>query len=108
MKRLADIVSWNSKGLSDEKLTTPTTTDNSLPPSINWYENSKFCLTFKGSCLEQKNVTYTPPNRIIFFVYELHTWSRDLNSYFTLKDCLFGGVKLASIHIQNLYIKMEA
>ena len=28
-------------------------------------------------------------------VYELDTWLRDLNSDFTLKDCLFGGVKLA-------------
>ena len=27
-------------------------------------------------------------------VYGLDTWSRDLNSDFTLKDCLFGSVKL--------------
>ena len=30
-----------------------------------------------------------------FIAYELNTWSRDLNPDFTLKDCLFGGVKLA-------------
>ena len=43
----------------------------------------------------KKNATYTPPNRINFFIfYELHTWSQDLNSDFTLKDCLFGGVEL--------------
>ena len=78
-----------------EKLSTPTTTDNSLSPSIKWYGISNFCLVFKGSCLKQKNETYTPPNRIIFFIfYELDTWSRDLSSDFTLKDCLFGGVKL--------------
>ena len=29
--------------------------------------------------------------------FELDTWSRDLNSDFTLKDCLFRGVKLAKI-----------
>ena len=41
--------------------------------------------------------TYTPPNRIIFFiVYELDTWSQDLNSDFILKDCLFRSVKLAT------------
>ena len=28
-------------------------------------------------------------------IYELDTWSRNLNSDFTLKDCLFGSVKLA-------------
>ena len=99
MKRLGDtekVVSWKSKGLSTEKLTTPTTTDNCLSPSIKWYENSNFCLVFKGSCLKQKNATYAPPNIIYFFiVFELDTWSRDLNSDFTLKDCLFGGVKLA-------------
>ena len=30
-----------------------------------------------------------------FIVYEWGTWSRDLNSDFTLKDSLFGDVKLA-------------
>ena len=30
-----------------------------------------------------------------FIVYELNTRSGDFNSDFTLKDCLFGGVKLA-------------
>ena len=45
--------------------------------------------------LKTKGATYTPNNRIIFFiVYESDIWSRDLNSDFTLKDCLFGGVKL--------------
>ena len=45
---------------------------------------------------KKKSTTYTPPNRIIFFiVYELDTWSRNLNSGFTLKDCLFGDFKLA-------------
>ena len=56
LKRLNDtknVVSWKSKGLSDEKRATPTTTDNSLSPSINWHENSKFCLTVKGTCLKQ-------------------------------------------------------
>ena len=48
------IVSWKSKGLSIEKLITPTTTDNSLSPSINSYGNSNFYLVFKGSCLKQK------------------------------------------------------
>ena len=56
-KRLRDTkknVSWKSKGLSAEKLTTPTTTDNSLSPSFKWYRNSNFCLVFKGRCLKQE------------------------------------------------------
>ena len=51
LKRLGDtekIVSWKSKGLSTEKLATPTATDNSLSSPIKWYGNSNFCLIFKG------------------------------------------------------------
>ena len=79
--------------MSAEKSTTPTTTDNSLFPSVKWYGNSNFCSVFKGSCLKLKNAAYTSRNRIFFQIsYELDTWSRDVNSDFTLEDCLFGGV----------------
>ena len=85
--------SWKFKDLPTEKLITPTTTDNSLSLTIKWHANSNFCLVLKGSCLKHKNATYTPPNGIKFFiVYELDTWSGDLNTDFILKDCLFGGV----------------
>ena len=47
------VVSWKSKGLPTEKITIPTTTDNSLSPSIKWYENSNFCLIFKVSYLKK-------------------------------------------------------
>ena len=30
----------------------------------------------------------------LFIVYKLDTWSQDLNGHFTLKDCLFGSVKI--------------
>ena len=48
------VVSWKSKGASDEKHATPTTSDNSVFPSINWYKNLTLCLIFKASCLKQK------------------------------------------------------
>ena len=41
LKRLGDtekVVSWKSKGLSTEKRSTLTTTDNSLSPPIGWYK----------------------------------------------------------------------
>ena len=79
--------------MPDEKLITPTTTENTLCPSIKWYGNSNSCLVFKGICLKQKIAIYTSPNTF-FIVYELDSWSRDLNSEFTLKDCLFGGIRL--------------
>ena len=57
------------------------------------------------SSLKQKNLTFTPPNRInVFIVYELGTWSRDLNSDFTWKDCLFRGVKLSKTADPDKYM----
>ena len=44
----------------------------------------------------RRKAIFNPPSRKnIFIVYELDTWSRDLNFHFTLKDCLFGSIKLA-------------
>ena len=53
-------------------------------------------IKFKGSCLKQEDkAVFTQKNVVnLFTAYELDTWSRDLNTDFTLKDCLFGAVKL--------------
>ena len=68
------VILSTSKGLSIEKLTTLFHTDINLSLTIKWHEGSKFCLIFKGSCLNQKNETYTPNYRIKFFCcYELNT-----------------------------------
>ena len=59
---------------------------------------------FKARRLNQRNTIFTPSNMIIYFIiYELDTWSRELNSDFNLKDCLFGGVKLAENAEQDKY-----
>ena len=80
-------MSLKSQGLLTEKIATPTTTVNSLSPTIKWWGNPNFCLIFKGSYLKQRNETFTSPNRInIFIVYKLDTWPHDSNSDFTLND----------------------
>ena len=73
------------KGFSTKRPTTPTTTDNGLSPSIERYKDSNFCLIFKESCWKQRKATFDTPIGINYsIVYELDTWSRDLNSDFTL------------------------
>ena len=68
-------------------------------------ETSNFYLIFQGRRLNQRNTTFTPLNVIIYFtIYELATWSRELNSDVNLKDCLFGGVKLAENAEQDKYV----
>ena len=57
LKRQGDtekVESWKSKGLSTEKLTTTTTTNNSLSPSIKCYKSSNFCFILKVSCFKQR------------------------------------------------------
>ena len=59
----------------------------------------------KGSCLKQTNATFTPPNIITFLlVYKLDARSRDLNSEWTLKDCLLGVVNLAKKTDPNKHV----
>ena len=63
------ILSWQSKGLSNENIDPPTT---SLSPSIN-YVGNKIRSKITGSCLKQSNkLTYTHGKVVnIYIVYEL-------------------------------------
>ena len=73
----------------------PYTTSKSLFPKLLWHD-SRIKLKFQGSFLKQDRATFTPKNGVnLFLVYELvNIWSQDLNIDFTLKNCLFGSVKL--------------
>ena len=71
------------------KLTAPTTTDNS----------------FKKKKKKKKKKRNSKQNIYIFFiVYELSKWSQDLNSDFTVKDCLFGSDVLAKNARPDKYV----
>ena len=88
------IVKWESKGLSNENIKHYITSNHNLSAKLQWMNNLRTRTEFKGSCLKQNRGTFTPRNVVILFiVYELNTWSRDLNAGFTLKDCLFVAVK---------------
>ena len=57
--------------------------------------NSRIRLEFKGSSLKQDKSPFTPNIVVkLYIVYELNIWSQGLNDEFTLKNCLFGAVKL--------------
>ena len=47
---------WQSKGLSEETIKPPATSDNSLNPKLSYY-GAKARLEFKGSCLKQEQST---------------------------------------------------
>ena len=87
------VSSWKSKGLSDESIKPPTTSDNSLTPALNYY-GTKTRVKFAGSCLKQSKVSYTHSTIVnIYIVYELGASSSNDNDP-TLKNCLFGAITL--------------
>ena len=55
-------------------------------------------------CLKQDKATFAPNNVMnLFIVYELDRCSQDLNAKLTLKDCLFGNVKITKDADPNKY-----
>ena len=87
------VLSWQSKGISNESIKPPTTSDNSLNPELNYY-GTKRRVKFTKSCLKQSSHILTHKKVVkIYIVYELGASS----SYFsdpTLKKFLFGAVTL--------------
>ena len=87
------VLSWQSKGISNESIKPPTTTNNSLTSELNYY-GTKTKIKFTGSCLKQSRHILAHKKVVnIYIVYEL-TASSSHDSDSTLKNCLFGAVTL--------------
>ena len=82
--------------MSNEKFTSPYIANVSVCPKLVWTNNSWIRLKFKGSCLKQEHkASFISRNVVnLFIVYELDSWSQNLNTDFTLNNCLFGSAKL--------------
>ena len=87
------VLSWQSKGISNESIKPPTTPDNSLTSELNYY-GTKTRVKFTRSCLKQSRISYTHGKVVsIYIVYELGASSSYVSDP-TLKNCLFGAVTL--------------
>ena len=85
------ITSWESKGLSNEKISFSRRLINTQPP-IPAYDNPRLKVKFNGDFLKQDKVTYNHgPIVKIFVVYRIAPTIKD--SSVTLQNCLFGAVK---------------
>ena len=75
--------SWESKGMSEETITTPSRAENSFNPEII-YNYARGRIKFKGICLKQDSVSFIDRNAVNLYIwYKVDTWSRDLNTDFT-------------------------
>ena len=85
------VLSLQSKGLSNESIRPPTTSDNSLDSELNYYGN-KTRVKFTRSCLKQSSHILTHKKVVnIYIVYEVGASSSQFSDP-TLKNCLFGAV----------------
>ena len=87
------VLSWQSKGISNESIKRPTTSNNSLNPRLS-HNDTKIKVQFTGGYLKQPKFTLTHKKVInIYIVYELGA-SSSHSSDPTIKNCLFGAVTL--------------
>ena len=87
-------LSWQSKGLSSESIKAVSTSNNSLPPALDYYDTSKIRVKFLGSCLKQDKSTITHKNIVnIYIVYQLGASTSNISNP-TIKNCLFGAATL--------------
>ena len=77
--------------MPNEKFQPSSTANKILSPKLQW-NKYKIRLRFEWRCLKQEdtNTYYSKQDVNLFIVYELCTWSQDIHTDFTLKDCLFG------------------
>ena len=52
---------WKSKRLSNESIKAISTSDNSLNPTLSYYD-TKIRVKFTGGCLKQPKISYTQEN----------------------------------------------
>ena len=87
------VLSWQSKGLSNESIKPSTTSNNSLNPRLSYY-GTKVRVQFSKGCLKQSNHIFTHKKIVnIHIVYELAASSSHTSDP-TIKNCLFGAVTL--------------
>ena len=85
---------WQSKGLSDEKINAPGTSSSNNQAPILEYGGVGIRLKFKGDFLRQNKVTYNHGKIVnIYIDYEISSTFTSRSS-FTLKNSLFGAVKI--------------
>ena len=96
----SNILSWQSKGLSNENFD-PLNTNFSL--SVD-YVGNKIRVKFNGCCLKQSNkIPYTHKKIVnIYIVYEINAHTNNYN-YPTLENCLFGAITLTKNSDINKY-----
>ena len=91
------VLSWTSKGLSNESIKAPAASDNSFTPILDYY-GAKTKMYFDRVCLKQDKVTLNHGKIVnIYIVYEIIRIANingNRNSNLTVPNALIGGFSL--------------
>ena len=87
------MLSWQSKGISNESIKPPATSNNSLSPRLR-YNDTKIKIPFTGSCLKQPKYLFTHKKVVNIYIFYKLGASSSHDSDPTIKNCLFGAVTL--------------
>ena len=96
------IQSWKSNGMSEEKIENITKSDSNFAPSfvdLHVLPDIKFY----GDCLIKYDISIPKKVISLYISYTLGPLLRNLNTDFTLVNCLFGSVKLTKNADLNKY-----
>ena len=90
------VVTWKSKGLSDESITAPAT---SLNLRLDYFINLAFRVEFNGSYLKTDSEDFNHKRINLHISYGIKSWRYYTNNGFVLRNSLFGGFKLTKIMV---------
>ena len=88
------VLSWKFKGLSEEIIKPPATSDNILAPALSYIGN-KPRVKFDGICLKQDKITLTHEKAVnLYILYKINLWNYLDSIDPRLGNSIFGVVKL--------------
>ena len=97
---------WNdsrkSSGISDKNIENTTKSYSSFPP-IFVDHHILSDINFNGHCLINNNISILKKVIKLYTSYIINRSLKNLNTYFTLKNCLFGSVNLTKNSDSNKY-----
>ena len=100
----SNILSWKSKGLFDESIKPPSTSNIMLNPSVNYvYTKARF--EFKGGCLKQDKISFYHGKTVnIYIVYEING-NVNISSCQTLENSQQNILILISTNILDMVLE---
>lgn len=102
------IISLECKGLSEESIKPPATSDDILACSRDDLSDTEIWLKLNGGCLKQEKRTFYHKSIVhLYIVYEINLWSCNLGAKFKFGNSLFRAVKFTKTADHDKYCHSE-